>query len=175
VRDRASTVDLRTQNRRPPFWVRGCAGSVDLGTQNGRIRWRVVLTALLVALAVVGVVVLGLVVVGRETFLLRSSARPAVFDLEEAVDFIADRLPEDVAGRLTHDDVRWILRADVDLLEQASEHQDDEVVDEVDAVARIIERADAEEREVEDADVAAVLAGRGAYLEAIGAVGPEAA
>ena len=135
-----------------------------------------VLVALLIALAVLGVVVLALVVVGRETFRLRTSARPAVFDLEEAVDFIADRLDESVAGRLTLDDVRWILRADVDLLERATEDPDaegPEVVDEDDAVARILERADAEDRDLEDADIAAVLDGRSAYLEAIGAVGPQ--
>jgi hypothetical protein len=138
----------------------------------------VVLVALLIALAVLGVVVLALVVVGRETFRLRTSARPAVFDLEEAVDFIADRLDERVAGRLTLDDVRWILRADVDLLERATDDPDaegPEVVDEDDAVARILQRADAEDRDLEDADIAAVLDGRSAYLEAIGAVGPQVA
>lgn len=137
-----------------------------------------VLVALLIALAVLGVVVLALVVVGRETFRLRTSARPAVFDLEEAVDFIVDRLDESVAGRLTLDDVRWILRADVDLLEQATDDPDadgPEVVDEDDAVARILQRADAEDRDLEDADIAAVLDGRSAYLEAIGAVGPQVA
>ena len=46
------------------------------------------------------------------------------------------------------------------------------MVDEDDAVARILERADAEDRDLEDADIAAVLDGRSAYLEAIGAVGP---
>ena len=137
-----------------------------------------VLVALLIALAVLGVVVLALVVVGRETFRLRTSARPAVFDLEEAVDFIADRLEESDAGRLTLDDVRWILRADVDLLERATDDPDadgPEVVDEDDAVARILQRADAEDRDLEDADIAAVLDGRSAYLEAIGAVGPQVA
>ena len=135
-----------------------------------------VLVALLIAVAVLGVVVLALVVVGRETFRLRTSARPAVFDLEEAVDFIADRLSKDVAGRLTLDDVRWILRADVGLLERATDDplaDGAEVVDEDDAVARILERADAEDRDLEDADIAAVLDGRSAYLEAIGAVGPQ--
>jgi hypothetical protein len=76
------------------------------------------------------------------------------------------------------DDVRWILRADVDLLERATDDPDAdgaEVVDEDDAVARILERADAEDRDLEDADIAAVLDGRSAYLDAIGAVGPEVA
>jgi hypothetical protein len=137
-----------------------------------------VVVALLVVLAVAGVVVLALVVIGRATLRLRTSARPAVFDLEEAVDFIADRLDEGAAGRMTMDDVRWILRADVDLLEQATDDPDAdgaEVVDEDGAVARILERADAEDRDLEDADIAAVLDGRSAYLEAIGAVGPQVA
>jgi hypothetical protein len=135
-----------------------------------------VVVALMVAVAVLGVVVFGLVVVGRETARLQATARPAVFDLEEAVDFIAERLPPEVAGRLSHDDVRWILRADVDLLEDATEDPDAEgaeVVDEDAAVARILERADAEERGLDDGDIVAVLDARGGYLEAIGAVGPE--
>ena len=137
---------------------------------------------LLAAVAVVAVVVIGLVTVGRETSLLRSTARPAVFDLEEAVQFIADELPADVAGRITHDDVRWVLRADVDLLEDATRDpgaDDDaadpvEVVDEDDAVARILGRAEADGRELADTDVVAVLDARLAYLRAIGAVGPQA-
>ena len=66
------------------------------------------------------VVVIGLVVVGRETARLAAAARPAVFDLEEAVEFIAERLPPDSQARMSHDDVRWVLRADADLLEEAT-------------------------------------------------------
>ena len=135
----------------------------------------------LVALAVGAVVVIGLVTVGRETWLLRTTARPAVFELEQAADFIADALSPEVAGRLTHDDVRWILRTDVDLLEDVGEtdnpHEVDEgsgVVDEDDAVARILVRAEADNRDLEDTDVVAVLAARLRYLEAIGAIGPRA-
>src|SRR5918997_1222036 len=106
---------------------------------------------ILIGLAVVLVAVIGLLAV-RD--------RPAVFDLEEAVDFIADVLPDDVAGRLSHDDVRWVLRADVDLLEEATlegEERPESVVDEDDAVARIIGRAEVERPELSDEDVVAVL------------------
>ena len=48
------------------------------------------------------------------------------------------------------------------------------VVDEHDAVARILARAEDEGWSIEDTDVVAVLDGRTAYLEVIGAVGPEA-
>jgi hypothetical protein len=132
----------------------------------------------LVAAAAVVVVVIGFVAVGRETGMLAGRARPAVFDVTEAVEFIADRLPADVAGRLSHDDVRWVLRTDVDVLESATaegvgDDVDDEVVDEDDAVARILARADEDGRDIVDEDVVAVLDARLAYLEAIGAIGPE--
>ena len=132
------------------------------------------------------VVVIGLLVLGRETARLATSARTAVFDLAQAVDFIADRLPADAQARLTHDDVRWILLADADHIEERSdplgegEGEDDgipgfgPIVDEDAAVARILLVADASGRDVADEDVAAVLDGRSAYLRAIGAVGPEA-
>lgn len=137
---------------------------------------------MLLAFALIGVVlvvVIGLVVLGRETARLSSAARPAVFDLSEAVDFIADRLPAETQARISHDDVRWVLLADADLLEDATaevpaEEEETEVVDEEVAIARILELAEATGREIADEDVVAVLVGRMAYLEAIGAVGPEA-
>ncbi len=132
-------------------------------------------------LGLVVVVVIGLVVVGRETARLSVAARPAVFDMAEAVDFIADRLPPEAQARLSHDDVRWVLLADADLLERnsaepVSDADDDAflVVDETDAVARILAIADESGRDLADEDVVSVLDGRSAYLEAIGAVGPEA-
>ena len=142
--------------------------------------------------ALVAVVLIGLVVVGGETARLATVARPAAFDLGEAVDFIADRLPADAQARLSHDDVRWVLLADADLLEASTagpperrypwsrrpspgpaEVQSDAVVEDVAAVARILALADGSGRDLEDEDVVAVLDGRLAYLEAIGAVGPQ--
>jgi hypothetical protein len=131
---------------------------------------------LFVVVAVVAVVIIGFVVVGRETSIQAARARPAVFELEEAVTFIADVLPEDVASRLTHDDVRWVLRTDVDLLEEATVERDTEgirVVGEDQAIARILGAAGAADRDLSDADVVAVLDARSRYLEAIGAIGPE--
>lgn len=137
------------------------------------------------------VVALALVLVGRETARLAAAARPAVFDVGEATDFIADRLSPGAQGRLSHDDVRWILLADVDALEEATEDPterrypwsrasgsiedfDEQTVDEDDAVARLLARVDAAGRDVDDADVAEVLELRTAYLTAIGAIGGEA-
>lgn len=79
--------------------------------------------------AVVGllaIVAVGLVLVGRETARLAGSARPAVFDLSRAVEVIADELPEGVQARISHDDVRWVLLADADLLEEATADPDEQ-------------------------------------------------
>ena len=68
---------------------------------------------MIVALAVVAavlVVVIALVAVGRESFTLGAQPKQAHFDLEEAVEFVADRLPDEVTAVLTYDDVRSILR-----------------------------------------------------------------
>jgi len=117
-------------------------------------------------LGLVIVVVIGLVVLGRETAQLSTEAMPAVFDMAQAVEFIADRLPQSAQARLSHDDVRWILLADADFIETA------ELVDEDLAVARLLELGDESGRELEDEDVVAVLNARMAYLAAIGAIGP---
>ena len=141
------------------------------------------------AIGLVAVVVIGLLVLGRETERLAHAPRSAVFDLPEAVDFIADGLPPASQARLSHEDVRWILLADADLLEEATAQPEGRFpwsrvaedpgpeagqIDQDEAVARILARADETDRGLADEDVVAVLAGRLRYLEAIGAVGPEA-
>jgi len=76
-------------------------------------------------LGLVLVVVIGLVVIGRETARLAASARPAVFDVAEATEFIADRLSAGTQARISHGDVEWILLADADLLEEATADPDE--------------------------------------------------
>lgn len=132
-----------------------------------------------IVLAAVGTVVIGLVVVGREVALGASRARPAVFDLEEAVAFIAEGLPEGTAARLTYDDVRWVLRTDADQLEAVTDDADhlelgSAILEEGPSLARVLGAADREHMEMSDADIAAVIEGRTRYLRAIGAIGPEA-
>jgi len=141
-------------------------------------------TWIFLLLGLVVVVVIGLVVLGRETARLSDVARPAVFDMTEAVEFIADRLPAETQARISHDDVRWILLADADLIEDATAEElaqvaaeldeEPQVVDEDAAVARVLELADGTGRDLADEDIVAVLDARLAYLEAIGAIGPEA-
>src|SRR6187397_2933660 len=68
------------------------------------------IVVLLAVVAAVLVVVIALVAVGREAFTLSAQPKQALFDLEEAVEFVADRLPDEVTAVLTYDDVRSILR-----------------------------------------------------------------
>jgi hypothetical protein len=138
-----------------------------------------VIAVLLILLAVVLVAVVAFYAIGREVVLLESRVQPAVFELEEAIVYIADRLPDDVTARISHDDVRWILMADADELEAATAEdvasgEVDEVVDEDDAIAKIISWAEVERPDLTDEDIAAVLAARLDYLEAIGAIGEQA-
>lgn len=81
--------------------------------------WLFVIVGLLVIVAI------GLLLVGRETARLAGVARPAVFDLAAATEFIADRVSPEVQARISHDDVRWILLADADLLEEATADPDE--------------------------------------------------
>ena len=59
----------------------------------------------LVIVAAVVVVAIALVAIGRETFTLGQQPKQAHFDLDEAVEYVADRLPDEVTARLGYDDV----------------------------------------------------------------------
>ncbi len=141
-----------------------------------------------VSLVIIGLVVVvgvGLVVaiaffaVGREVVLLEQRVAPSVFEMEEAVPFVADRLPDDVTARISLDDVRWVLRVDAEELEAATAEavaagESDQVVDPDGAVGRVLGRVTDERPDLLDTDVVAVLDARLEYLRAIGAVGDEA-
>jgi hypothetical protein len=138
-----------------------------------------VLAVVIVVVAVVLVVGIAFYAVGREVVLHERRVQPAVYEIEEAVPFIAERLPDDVTARISHADVRWILMADAEELEAATADavaagDIDEVVDEDGAVGRVLARLEHERPELRDTDVVAVLDARLAYLRAIGAVGEEA-
>ena len=133
-----------------------------------------------VALTIVSVVVvIALVAVGREALggaTPRRALRCSTWRRRWSSS--AEGLPSDVASRLTYDDVRWVLRTDVDALEEATAEAEHvelgmEVLDEDIAIGRILEVVDAEGRDLTDVDVASVLQGRTRYLRAIGAIGPE--
>ncbi|MCU1345866.1 MAG: hypothetical protein JWL70_2132 [Acidimicrobiia bacterium] len=137
-------------------------------------------------LAAVAVFAIAAGVIGREAHRLDAVAPRAVYDLDEAVYFVADRLPRFAAGQLTHDEVRELLRWHM-LELRAKGLQPPKAVDAVQAIEEpvvmeedstigyLIGRADDVGMDVPDEAIAAVVEQHFAYFEAIGAVGPEAA
>jgi hypothetical protein len=134
--------------------------------------------------AAVLVVVIALVAVGREAFTMGAQPRQALFDLDEAVEFVAEHLPRSVTARLSYDEVRQLLAWHLEYLtargvprtrEAASSNGSDSVViDEEEPVAYVLMRAEAAGVDADADDVVAVLDAETAYFTAIGAIGPEA-
>ena len=144
-----------------------------------------VVAVVLIVVAVVIVFVVAAVTVGREAHRLDSVAPRALYDLDQAVEFVADEVPGASQARLTHDEVRQLLRIHMGRLHHlglqpldvTDRRQDIAVptfLEEVDEVAYVIGGAEANALDVTDDDVAAVVDAHLRYLDAIGAVGPRA-
>jgi hypothetical protein len=127
---------------------------------------------LFVVLAAVLVFVMAAVVIGRETGRLAAAPPRPVFDLEEAVGWVADRLPDELSGRLSYDELRSLLGWGVEHL--AATGDDEIVVADADTCAHVLALAVEAGIDVAAADVEVVLDRQVAYLEAIGAAGPQA-
>jgi hypothetical protein len=118
----------------------------------------------LIVLAAAAVFVIAAVVIGREARRLDDQAPRPVFDMDEAVTWVAERLPFEVAARLSHDDVRTILERSLQHLPIGGQDRmvaDDEMVAQVQAAGG----------DWTDAEVWAVVDLESTYLEAIGAIG----
>jgi hypothetical protein len=124
----------------------------------------------LIVVAAVVVFVIAAVAVGREARRLWVQPPRPVFDMDEAVEWIGDRLPFDVAAELSHDDVRQIVQWSLDHLVVST---DDEVlVVEDETLAYVQVRARDGGHAWTEGQIQAVLDVQLAYLEAIGAAGP---
>jgi hypothetical protein len=128
---------------------------------------------MLVVVAAIAVFVIAAVVVGRETVRLDREAPRPVFDLDEAVAWVADRLPDEVTALLSPDDVAQILEWSLECFATAEPDHDvaggESVVEDEDAVAFVLARAGTD-RSWTAGQVTAVLTQQTAYLAAIGAV-----
>ena len=124
--------------------------------------------------------------IGREAHRLDTIAPRAVYQLDEAIDFVADRLPPDSQARLTPAEVEALLVAHINWLHEHGLQPDravdarqtiaDQVVISEDAlVAHLLGVADEIGVELlDDVDAVNVVDAHLAYFEAIGAVGPQA-
>jgi hypothetical protein len=137
----------------------------------------------LIVVAVLVVVAIAVVTIGAVVGRLSVEAPVSVFDEDEAVDWIADRLPFEVAAQRSHDDVRDLVLWHLEYLEAkgvATETAfeaipDAVVVAEDDGLAYVIGKAADAGLEVDDVQILAVLETERDYLEAIGAIGPRVA
>jgi hypothetical protein len=125
------------------------------------------------------------VTVGREAFRLGHQPPPTIFDLDEAIEVVAEGLPDDAQARLTYDEVRQLIRSELDHLrdkglfalpgeEIAANGQRDVVVADDEAVAVVLGAAEAAGLDVTDGDVFLVITLLHEHLADIGAVGPQA-
>jgi hypothetical protein len=144
------------------------------------------LVIVLIVLAVAGVFAIAAGAIGREARRLDAVAPRAVYDLEEALVYVADRIPPETQAHLTPDELRELLRMHMTQLRQkglqpprAVDHVQDidepVVVEETSAVGYLIGRAEAAGIELTDTDVVFVVEAHLGYFAAIGAVGPLAA
>ena len=133
-------------------------------------------------LAAVAVVVIAAVSVGSVSGSLASRPRRSVYDLDEAVDFVAERLPDEVTARLSFDEVRVVLEAHCDYLADkgvASVATADDIGTELllvpddEPLAWIIGRLEERSVDLSDDDVATILGVEERYYRAIGAIGGE--
>ena len=138
----------------------------------------------MVVVAIVGalvvILVIALVAVGREAFTLAAQPRQALFDVDEAVDHIAESLPGEITARISYDDVRALVRWHLDLLAAAGAPANRwdagrnrlVIVDDEEGAEVLMTRAIEAGFDLGPDDVAAVLAAELAYFDAIGAIGP---
>ena len=121
------------------------------------------------------------VVIGREARRLDAVAPNPTFDLDEAVQWVADNLPFEVSAVLSHDDVRRILDWNLEYFRMKGVSGNGHsvgsdgpvVVGGAETVDYVLTRARALGSPYTPTQVHAVLDAQLTYLEAIGAIGPE--
>lgn len=118
----------------------------------------------------------------REAGRIAKAPPPAIFDLDEAHDWVVAHVPDDVAATLTSDDVRRILEFQLEYFEKKGVSGNGSgpkttgpiVIGGAEAVAYIVERAASTGEAYLPEQVYGVLETQITYLRSIGAVGPPA-
>ena len=144
------------------------------------------ITIVFVVIAALFTFVVAAVVVGREARRLDALSPRVVYVEEQALSFVAERLPDDTQARLTLDELsqlltfhlRWLNSKGLqpDRVIDRRQDIDDEVVIEDDSLtAFLLGESDRAGIEIlDDIDVVRVVDAHQEYFDAIGAVGPVA-
>lgn len=139
---------------------------------------------MLVVFAAVGLVmvlVIAAVAIGRESQRLAAQSPRPVFDLGEALPWVAEQLPFEVSAQLSYDDVDRILRWHLEHLEQIDGDGPEgqppgmppapfSVVGENEALEAVLARASSGGFDYTPIQVKAVLEANLEYLQLIGAM-----
>ncbi len=123
--------------------------------------------AVIVGAAVVFVI--AAVVLGREARRLAAAPPRPVFDMDEAVVWIADRLPPEVANRRSYGELRRLLLWSVEHLSTLA--REDRVAEEDETFGYVVDRAAENGVDWDPLEVKWVLDLQAQYLEIIGAAG----
>lgn len=130
------------------------------------------------------VFIIAAVTVGRESRRLDSFAPRAVYELEQATKFVADRLPKDTQARLTYEELRkllvfhmrWMHQQGLQpagVVERRQDIAEEIVINEETVAAYLLGAAEQNRIEIlDDVDVVHVVQAHLDYFDAIGAVGP---
>jgi len=136
-------------------------------------------------IAAVLVFVIAAVTIGREARRLDSVAPRATYELEQATQFVADRLPSAAQARLTYAELRKLLVFHMrwlhdrglqpeGVVDRRQDIVDEVVIDEQTVAAYLLGAAEQNRIEIlEDVDVVHVVQAHLEYFNAIGAIGPQ--
>src|SRR3954454_22939421 len=139
----------------------------------------IVVFAVLVGLLVFAIAA---AVIGREARRLDAVPPRPMFDMDEAVEWVAEHLPFEISAVLTHADVRRIIDWNLEYFRTKGVSGNGSgpmtegpvVVGGAETVDYVLARAVTEGVDYTAPQVHAVLDAQMSYLEAIGAIGPEA-
>lgn len=138
---------------------------------------------LLLVVFILGVVfAIAAVLIGREARRLDAVPPRPVFDIGEAVEYVAENLPYEVSAVLSHEDVRRIIDWNLEFFRtkgvsgngSSAITEGPVVVGGAETVDYVLDKAFSIGADYTAPQVHAVLEAQMAYLEAIGAIGPEA-
>ena len=125
------------------------------------------------------------VIIGREARRLDSMAPRAVYELEQATQFVADNLPSETQARLTFAELRKLLvfhmrwlhdkgLQPAGVVDRRQEIVDEVVIDEQTLTAYLLDAAEKNNIEIlDDVDAVYVVKAHLKYFDAIGAIGPQ--
>ncbi len=125
------------------------------------------------------------VIVGREARRLDSVAPRAVYELEQATQFVADNLPSETQARLTFAELRKLLvfhmrwlhdkgLQPAGVVDRRQDIVDEVVIDEQTLTAYLLDAAEKNNIEIlDDVDAVYVVKAHLKYFDAIGAIGPQ--